>query len=156
MQQIERPALIQQSMTTSELQLVSPDTICLTLRRPHHFHWSPGQNVFLTIPKMTRFLPEAHPFTIANVDRNLNGLESNSAEDESAEKSADSGGPSLNLVFFINVRSGFTKRLADLTFTDAKNMKVFVDGPYGSPPDLRVFDTCVLLAGKCIPPLPKA
>jgi hypothetical protein len=55
-----------------------------------------------------------------------------------------------DLVFFIDVRSGFTKRLAGcVSSSDVTMMKlnVLVDGPYGSPPDLRVFDTCVLLAG---------
>lgn len=142
------------TMATPELELVSPDIIRLTVPRPRHFHWSPGQNIFLTIPKLTRLLPEAHPFTIATVECKLGDPESNSTEDESVEKSTDNVDSNSSLVFFINIRSGFTKRLADQTSMDAKNinMKVFVDGPYGSPPDLRVFDTCVLLAGECIFP----
>jgi ferric-chelate reductase len=140
-------------IATPELELVSPDVIRLIVPRPRHFHWSPGQNIFLTIPKLTRLFPEAHPFTIATVECKLGDPESNSMEDESVEKSTDVNSNS-NLVFFINVRSGFTKRLADQISVDAKNMnmKVFVDGPYGSPPDLRVFDTCVLLAGEYIFP----
>ena len=138
------------TMAAPELELTCPDIIRLTVPRPRHFHWSPGQNIFLTIPKMTRLFPEAHPFKIAAVDCKLGDPESNPTEDESVEKSANNVDSNSNLVFFINVRSGFTKRLANQISVDAKNMnmKVFVDGPYGSPPDLRVFDTCVLLAGE--------
>jgi len=136
----------------SELELVSSDIIRLTVPRPRHFRWSPGQNIFLTVPKLTKFLPEAHPFTISTVDYKMDDLEPDSTEDKNVEKETGNGELDSNLVFFIKVRSGFTKRLAGQTSMDAKNMnmKVLVDGPYGSPPDLRIFDTCVLLAGEYI------
>jgi ferric-chelate reductase len=139
---------------TSQLELVSSDIIRLTILRPRHFHWSPGQNVYLTIPETTRFLPEAHPFTIATIKYEEHGSHSNQTELELVEKSTRNveSNSDSDLVFFINVRSGCTRRLAGQTSFDSKknNLKVFVDGPYGSPPDLRVFDTCVLLAGECV------
>jgi ferric-chelate reductase len=131
----------------SELEFISSDIIRLTISRPGHFHWSPGQSAYLTIPEVAKFPPEAHPFTIATVDYE-DESESNTTENENSE---DKGPSKSELVFFINVRSGFTKRLAGLTSLNAKkmNMIVLVDGPYGSPPDLRVYDTCVLIAGEC-------
>ncbi|KAG1727437.1 ferric reductase NAD binding domain-containing protein, partial [Suillus lakei] len=50
------------------------------------------------------------------------------------------------LVFFINVRQGFTARLKDAASTSDK-VKIFVDGPYGSSPNLGSYDTSVLVAG---------
>ncbi|KAG1724741.1 ferric reductase NAD binding domain-containing protein, partial [Suillus lakei] len=50
------------------------------------------------------------------------------------------------LVFFINVRQGFTARLKDAASTGDK-VKIFVDGPYGSSPNLGSYDTSVLVAG---------
>jgi len=143
------------TMATPELELVSPDIIRLTVPRPRHFHWSPGQNIFLTIPKLTRLLPEAHPFTIATAECKLGDPESNSTEDESVEKSTDNVDSKFETWSSSSMSAQVLRNvLADQTSMDAKNMnmKVFVDGPYGSPPDLRVFDTCVLLAGKCIFP----
>jgi len=132
----------------SKLELISSDIVRLTIPRPRHFTWSPGQHVYLTVPKMTRIFPEAHPFTIAKVDCGGSGFRS-TAKDTS-EKSATEERTDSDLDFFINIRLGFTKRLANLTSSNPTTMQVIIDGPYGSPPDLRVFDTCMLLAGRCL------
>ena len=50
------------------------------------------------------------------------------------------------LVFLINVREGFTKRLAQIAEKGEK-VKVLVDGPYGFSPNLDNDDTVVLVAG---------
>ncbi|KAF7980574.1 hypothetical protein HWV62_37747 [Athelia sp. TMB] len=120
---------IPSAAASARLEPVSPSLVRLTLPRPRLFHWAAGQSVFLTVPGLSKFSHEAHPFTIASV-------EGDGTQDE--------------LVFFIDVRSGFTKRLAThaLSNKDAPmSAKVYVDGPYGSVPDMRSFDVCILLAG---------
>ena len=60
----------------------------------------------------------------------------------------ESEGKSAGMQFFINVRSGSTRRLAGLMSQDnLSTMNVFVDGPYGLPPRLENLDNCVLVAG---------
>jgi len=51
------------------------------------------------------------------------------------------------LVFLVNVREGFTKRLGHVAAKKG-TIKVFVDGPYGQRNDLAGFDSVVLIAGK--------
>lgn len=119
-----------------KLETITPTIIRLAIPRPRLFHWSAGQSVFLTVPGVSKFRHEAHPFTIASI-------EDHDHDDKQTNE----------LVFFINVQSGFTRRLAAhaaRTTTDGNASlisRVYVDGPYGSAPDLRGFDTCVLVAG---------
>jgi len=135
--------------TTLEAELISPGIVRLTIPRPRHFHWSPGQNALITIPEMSRLLPEAHPFTIATVDQEETVSQPQPTRNEKG-KYTGNGASDSDLVFFIKVCSGFTKRLANkISFSDAMNkLNIFVDGPYGSPSNLQLFDTCVLLAGE--------
>lgn len=127
------------SMAASvKLEMITSTIIRLTIPRPRLFHWSAGQSVFLTVPGVSKFTHEAHPFTIASIEDH---------DDMAPVKQTN------ELVFFINVQSGFTQRLAahaSRTTTNGNSSltsKVYVDGPYGSAPDLRGFDTCVLVAG---------
>jgi NAD(P)H-flavin reductase len=50
------------------------------------------------------------------------------------------------LKFFVRARGGATKRLLDHVGKD-KELKVFVDGPYSSPPVLIGYDSVLLIAG---------
>ncbi|KAF9033922.1 hypothetical protein BDZ89DRAFT_1158104 [Hymenopellis radicata] len=77
-----------------------------------------GQSVYLTLPGISVW--QAHPFTIAY-------------EDES------------KLVFFVRVRKGFSKRL--LLNAEQGKMRVWMDGPYSSPPLIRGCDSVVFVAG---------
>ncbi|KAG1856390.1 ferric reductase like transmembrane component-domain-containing protein [Suillus subalutaceus] len=126
----------------AETELLSEDVIRLRLRRPSHFHWSPGQTAYL-------IMPSAHPFTIASFDPSL--LSTVSAEDQSSSEVMGSSVPFWKeLVFFINVQEGFTKKLKEVA-AKKETVKVFVDGPYGPSPDLGSYDTSVLVAGRsCI------
>jgi len=73
---------------------------------------------------------EAHPFTISSIP-----------EDGGDTKECD-------VVFLIRGRSGFTQRLREHAASDSgSRVPAFLDGPYGCPPDLRPFTTCVLIAG---------
>lgn len=142
-------------------ELLSPHLIRVTLRRPAHFHWSPGQLAYLTMPGVSTLPFESHPFTIASFD-SADHRESNRAETFAKNQLNPSSTPTLinektndtasywnELVFLINVHGGFTKRLAK-TAAQKGSIKVFVDGPYGEKPHLNRFDTVVLIAGMLI------
>ena len=131
----------------ASVELLSPRFVRLRLRRPPHFNWSPGQTAYLIMPGVSTIPFEAHPFTITSVD---------TVHDEThwgditpvteGEKFGESQPHWKELAFFINVHSGFTKNLLDVARKGGK-VKVLVDGPYGKPPDLKDYDTSVLIAG---------
>jgi ferric-chelate reductase len=125
------------------IKLLSPDLVCLRLRRPPHFHWSPGQTAYLIMPGVSTMPFEAHPFTIASIDTTCD-----EARNEVTDKNSfvEIEPYWKELVFFINVHGGFTKKLGDVAQKGEK-VKVFVDGPYGKSPDLTDYDTSVLIAG---------
>ena len=83
------------------------------------FDWSPGQHVYLTIPRCGPFgIFEAHPFTISNLPSNM----------------PEPDGNQLRVIF--KAHSGFTKRILKrgLSNEDQKSLRVFVSGPWGNPP----------------------
>jgi predicted ferric reductase len=129
----------------ASVELLSPHFVRLRLRRPPHFHWSPGQTAYLIMPEVSTIPFEAHPFTIASVD-------TTHGEGDIFPITEEKGALGENephwkeLVFFINVHGGFTKNLHDIAEKVGK-VKVFVDGPYGKSPDLTDYDTSVLIAG---------
>lgn len=137
------------------IELHSEEFVCLRLRRPLHFHWSPGQMVYLTMPSVSHLPFEAHPFTIASIDSDMLhpslSIEKPTSEqgtkEASAKRSLTAGSPFWKeLVFFISVRKGFTLQLKKAAMKGAQ-VKAFVDGPYGIPPDLSTYDTSILIAG---------
>ncbi|KAG2095879.1 FAD-binding domain-containing protein, partial [Suillus discolor] len=126
-------------------EMLSENVVRLRLRRPQHFHWSPGQTAYLIMPSVSTLPFEAHPFTIASFDSSL--LSTPSAEDQSSAEVTGSSAPFWKeLVFLVNVQGGFTKKLKEVA-AKKEAIKVFVDGPYGPSPDLGSYDTCVLVAG---------
>ncbi|KAG2151488.1 ferric reductase NAD binding domain-containing protein [Suillus clintonianus] len=135
-------------------ELLSDDFVRLRFHRPSHFHWTPGQTAYLIMPSVSRLPFEAHPFTIASVNSAVFDVpeEQKPASEKYTQISLAEGdlGSSApfwkELVFFINVRQGFTARLKDAASKGDK-VKVFVDGPYGPSPNLGSYDTSVLIAG---------
>ncbi|KAG1856371.1 hypothetical protein DFJ58DRAFT_879597 [Suillus subalutaceus] len=135
-------------------EVLSDDFVRLRFHRPSHFHWTPGQTAYLIMPSVSRLPFEAHPFTIASFNSTL--FDVPKEQKPTSEKHAEIGlaegnlGSSVpfwkELVFFINVREGFTARLKDAALKGDK-IKVFVDGPYGPSPNLASYDTSVLVAG---------
>ncbi|KIK76008.1 hypothetical protein PAXRUDRAFT_171085, partial [Paxillus rubicundulus Ve08.2h10] len=124
-------------------ELLCEDFVRVRLRRPPHFHWSPGQSAYLIMPSVSTLPFEAHPFSISSIDSSL----FHQHGDDHSEYSEDSAAAYWKeLVFVVNVRGGFTKRLKEVAARN-ETIKVFVDGPYGSPPDLGGYDTSVLVAG---------
>ena len=132
-----------QGCREAKCEVISDDILRLTVPQPPHFHWHPGQHVNITIPGAFRYL--WHPFTIATLDRSASGASGASVSDEKGME--ESEGKSTGMQFFINVRSGSTRRLAGLMRENLSTVKVFVDGPYGSPPRLGDFHNCVFVAG---------
>ncbi|KAI0717230.1 ferric reductase NAD binding domain-containing protein [Cerioporus squamosus] len=144
------------------LELLSPQFVKLSLTRPPQFKWTPGQAAFLIAPGVSRIPIEAHPFTIASDTARMDLMDSeassmvDSSRETMTETAHEKGGaigsdphvlPYWEAVdFFINVRDGFTKRLAAAARKGEK-VRVFVDGPYGFSPNVRGDDTVVLVAG---------
>ena len=52
-----------------------------------------------------------------------------------------------NLVFFVSVRNGFTKRLMRAVQDQDLDMKFFIDGPYGSTPRFQAYETVIFIGG---------
>ena len=130
----------------ASVELLSPDCVRLRLRRPSHFHWSPGQTAYLIMPGVSTIPFEAHPFTIASVDTAREKTRSDVTPTTEKESLGETEPYWKELVFFVNVHGGFTKKLAGVAEKGGM-LKVFVDGPYGKSPDLTDYDTSVLIAG---------
>ncbi|KAG2078953.1 iron reductase [Suillus decipiens] len=132
-------------------ELLAENVVRLRLHRPPHFHWSPGQAVYLTMPSVSTLPFEAHPFTIASLDSSLMSTartedQSGSGENCETQVLGSSAPFWKELVFLVNVHGGFTKKLKKVAAAKGE-VKVFVDGPYGSSPDLASYDTSVFVAG---------
>jgi len=111
------------------VELLSEDTIRLTLRR-NNINWRPGQHAYVILPTVSTLPTEAHPFTIASIPEYVND-----------KKERD-------LVFLIRGRTGFTGRLREHAKVKGESrVAAFIDGPYGCPPNLRLYSTVILVAG---------
>ncbi|KAG1804325.1 ferric reductase like transmembrane component-domain-containing protein [Suillus subaureus] len=132
-------------------ELLSENIVRLRLRRPPHFHWSPGQTAYLIMPSVSTLPFEAHPFTIVSFDSSLLSTarpedQSGSGENNGTQVLGSSAPFWKELVFLVNVHGGFTKKLKEVAGTKGK-VKVFVDGPYGPSSDLGSYDTSIFVAG---------
>jgi ferric-chelate reductase len=143
-------------MMNATAELLSEDFVRLRLHPPSYFRWAPGQSAYLIIPSVSRLPFEAHPFTISSIDSNHSDvLDELEPRDQQPNTQISFAGPVLGssaqfwneLVFFINVRKGFTARLKEAALRGDK-VKVFIDGPYGPSPNLGSYDTSVLIAGQ--------
>ena len=112
------------------VEVLSKQVLRVTTHRSSHFHWRPGQSAFLSFPSVTPFpFWQSHPFTIASID----------------EADGTSSGEK-KLVFLFRVRDGFTKKLMRRASPD-NTYKIFINGPYSSPPVLVGYETVILIAG---------
>ncbi|KAF9238223.1 hypothetical protein BU15DRAFT_88459 [Melanogaster broomeanus] len=138
-------------------ELLCDDFVRVRMHRPPHFNWSAGQSAYLIVPSISTLPFEAHPFSIASIDSALFSPDAgNPRDDDVSEKSQGPPSPKTmeqrgdaywkELVFLVNVRGGFTKRLKDAAAQN-KTVKVLLDGPYGAAPDLGAYDTAVLISG---------
>ena len=119
----------------AELELVNQDTIRITARRHVPLGWRAGQHMYLALPTLGPI--ESHPFTIATLCND---------EDQKGAK---------EMVYIIRARDGFTRRIRDFLVGHGGNCRlpIFMHGPYGAPPDITPFSTCVFVAGAYHRPL---
>ncbi|KAF8809134.1 hypothetical protein BYT27DRAFT_7222686 [Phlegmacium glaucopus] len=111
------------------VEVLSPHLLRVTLHRSKHFNWRPGHSAYLSFPSISAFPFESHPFTISTID-----------DDSTSGENV--------LVFLIGVHNGFTKKLLQEARTSSdQTYKVFLNGPYGSPPLLMGYQTVILIAG---------
>ncbi|RMY90600.1 hypothetical protein D0861_03575 [Hortaea werneckii] len=110
------------------LKPLAGDVVRVTIKDVD-FVWKPGQHVYLSIPRLRPF--EVHPFTIASV----------------SDRRRDAVSSSLTLV--IKARKGFSRSLQKAAIdsvTREGTYTAFLNGPWGTPPDLLHYETVVLLA----------
>ena len=110
------------------VEVLSPHLVRVTLHRSKYFHWRPGHSAYLSFPSISAFPFESHPFTISTIDND------------------DSTSGDHLLVFLVGVKGGFTQKLLKAASSD-QTYKVFLNGPYGSPPLLMGDQTVILIAG---------
>lgn len=132
--------------------------------------WNAGQNSYLTLPYISRWPLEAHPMTIASIaetfprrssscsavssetiyDTSTPSTSSRTLENGSGKSTEGDQQEEVELRHIIRAYSGFTRRLLEATQHEGGilNTPVFVDGPYGHPPDLTGYETVVLIAGE--------
>lgn len=112
---VGRLAFFNRHKARGTVELVSEDTVRLTLARP--MRWRAGQHAYVVLPSVSTAPFEAHPFTISSIV---------------PENKTDG-----KLVFYIRSRGGFTKRLREHAKINGHgDIAALVDGPYGMPPDL--------------------
>lgn len=99
------------------------------------------------MPGVSLFPFESHPFTIANADvRGAHGRKT--SEDSEVEAlGGEVEGKGKELVFLVNAKQGFTRRLWHMA-RRRESLMVFVDGPYGMPPRIEGYNTVVFIAGE--------
>ncbi|KAJ3896621.1 ferric reductase NAD binding domain-containing protein [Lentinula edodes] len=130
-------------------ELLTPKCVRLTLKRPPHFKWAPGQVAYLITPGVSSLPFESHPFTIASYDSQMSLKEitsSAASTDSDLNSTPTTSSYWKELVFLINVQEGFTKRLGDIAAMKG-SVKVYIDGPYGCSHNSNLHDTIVLIAG---------
>jgi ferric-chelate reductase len=107
-------------------------TTRITIENPPLQSWSPGQHVFLSFPTISPL--QSHPFTIAS----------------------SPSSPTADLSFVVRAHKGFSRRLYNKSRSllpttsipsQEKTFPVFLDGPYGRPPNFLQYDTLILIAG---------
>jgi ferric-chelate reductase len=116
----------------AQVDVLSSDFLRVTLQRPGHTHWAPGQFAYLTVPGLS-FLG-SHPFTISSID-------------VPRHDSDDSSHLNLKqLKFLVRVHKRLTRCLRSAA-RDREPIKVLFDGPYGTSPVITGFETVILIAG---------
>ena len=110
----------------ASLQPLAGDMVRVTIQQAD-FKWRAGQHIYLSVPRLRPL--ELHPFTIANASVDARQAQS--------------------LTMVIKARSGFSRSLSTAARrTDAaqRSYRALLSGPWGNPPDLRVYDTVILIA----------
>jgi ferric-chelate reductase len=115
--------------TTAKIEAFGSEMVRVTVKR--RMDWTPGQHAYLMMPAISRLPTETHPFSICTVPEPVDGSISRYKK----------------VQFIMRARGGFTKRLREAALNGVSQTSCYIDGPYGSPPNLKEFTTCVLVAG---------
>ncbi|KAF8319363.1 hypothetical protein DL93DRAFT_2053705 [Clavulina sp. PMI_390] len=120
---------------SSSVELLSADTVRLSITRPRRLltSWKAGQHFFVIAPGIANLPWEAHPFTASTIPHALGGTDEEN----------------VHVDFIIRGRDGFTGNLLKHAIRNegTANNTFILDGPYGQPPNLGIFDTAILIAG---------
>lgn len=121
---------------------------------------TPGTYYFVYFPGL-RFW-ETHPFTLAGRSKQIDDTPSyGSSSDQPSDKETGTQSPRVTelssepsdsyMTFMIRPRDGMTKRLRDKLVSKSEsgplNVRVFLEGPYGTPARLDHFDDVLFIAG---------
>lgn len=100
------------------------------------------------MPGVSLFPFESHPFTIANADvRGAHGRKAREEVEGLDVSQEEVEGDGKDLVFLVNAKQGFTRRLWHMA-KRRESLMVFLDGPYGMPPRIESCSTVVFIAGE--------
>ncbi|KAI0774134.1 hypothetical protein C8Q74DRAFT_811244 [Fomes fomentarius] len=124
----------------ANVSVVSEDGLRISIRRKIWGGWRGGQHAFLAFPTLGL---QSHPFTVASIFE---------GDGKKKEESTEAGGQAEGdddpeLIFFVRVKNGQTRKLADLARDGSYELPALIDGPYGCPEDIRPFTTCIFIAG---------
>lgn len=124
----------EESSSDAIIEPLSCDATRITIRRRIPIGWIPGQHVFVKFPGLGVFgggSLESHPLTISTTDEVVG---------ENGER---------EMVFIARARDGMTRRLFNKAVeSPGLRLAAIIEGPYGVPPDLSPYHTCIFVAGK--------
>ncbi|KAM0482473.1 hypothetical protein ACHAPX_002991 [Trichoderma viride] len=102
------------------------DTTTVVTIKDVHFAWTPGQHVYLWIPRLGPL--EAHPYTIACARKIEGTCCCNSVQ------------------LILRKHKGFSKRIHSYASKNPEaTLTGFLSGPYGAPPRWDIYETMVLI-----------
>ncbi|UKZ88767.1 uncharacterized protein TrAFT101_004504 [Trichoderma asperellum] len=102
------------------------DTTTVVTIKDVHFNWTPGQHVYLWIPRLGPL--EAHPYTIACARKIEGTCCCNSVQ------------------LILRKHKGFSKRIHTYASKNPEaSLTGFLSGPYGTPPRWDIYETMVLI-----------
>ncbi|KAI0723151.1 hypothetical protein C8Q76DRAFT_386444 [Earliella scabrosa] len=123
-----RTSIAQESPLNALVEHIGGAGIRITVRRRLPWGWRAGQHALVAFPSVGL---QSHPITIANI---YEPRENNEAD----------------MVFIVRAENGISGTLLDRVLSTATGkceVPAMIDGPYGVPPDIRPYSTCVFIAG---------
>ncbi|UKZ76225.1 hypothetical protein TrVFT333_003922 [Trichoderma virens FT-333] len=121
---------------------------------------TPGTYYFVYFPSLHFW--ESHPFTLAGRSKQIDDIPSyGSSSDQPSDKETGTQSPRVtelstesgdsHMTFMIRPRDGMTRRLRDRLVSKSESgplrVRVFLEGPYGTPARLDHFDEVLFIAG---------
>lgn len=128
--------------TKATLEALPGSATRVTLQLARPFHFTPGQNIFLTIPSLG--LWTSHPFSIAWCEETASSMDT---EKGLLPSPFAPRGQTISLI--VRSRKGFTSKLHSkaLASPSLTTLTALVEGPYPSTSSLSSYGTLLLIAG---------